>query len=88
MNGGVGAHGHKDWRRITDAEGKKLSDAWDKVAPPALPGRADPWFWIASRSYYGDYGRVRRGGVADSDICLGPDDLLPVPVVRSGPARS
>src|ERR1035437_1649954 len=29
-------HGHDDWRRITDVEGKTLSDAWDKVAPPAL----------------------------------------------------
>ncbi len=78
-----GLHGHKDWRRITDAEGETLSKAWDKVAPAELPpGR---WFWLASLNTSG-YGRVRRGGEADWDY-LGRGNSGPVPVVRSGPAR-
>ena len=81
-----GLHGHKDWRRITDAEGDTLSKVWDKVAPAELQGSAAPWFWLASP--YDDFsGRVRRGGEADwhSGHRYGS---IPVPVVRSGPARS
>ncbi len=79
-------HGHKDWRRITDAEGETLSKAWDKVAPAALQGRAAPWFWLAS-PFFNNSGRVRRGGEADWIISYrGLSN--PVPVVRSGPARS
>ena len=81
-----GLHGHKDWRRITDAEGETLSKAWDKVAPAELQGSAAPWFWLASP--YGNYiGRVRRGGEADWGNFF-RFDSIPVPVVRSGPARS
>ncbi len=83
VNAGDGLHGHKDWCRITDAEGKKLSDVWNKVAPPALQGSAAPWFWLASP---GTNGRMRRGGEADGTY--GRDCLRPVPVVRSGPALS
>ncbi len=86
VNAGNGTHGHKDWRRITDAEGKTLSEVWDKVAPPALQGRAAPWFWLASPNS-NFYGRVRRGGEADGTN-LYRHNSLPVPVVRSGPARS
>jgi hypothetical protein len=83
-----GMHGHKDWRRITDAEGATLSKAWDKVAPAELQGRAAPWFWLASPYYYYTlYGRVRRGGEAGWDG-TNRDSSGPVPVVRSGPARS
>ena len=85
VNARSGTHGHKDWRRITDEEGKTLADVWNKVAPPALQGRAAPWFWLASPDHY--HGRVRRGGEADGNY-NNRDDLLPVPVVRSGPARS
>jgi hypothetical protein len=87
VNAGNGTHGHKDWRRITDAEGKTLSEVWNKVAPPALQGRAAPWFWLASP--YDDFngGRVRRGGEAGWYNSY-RNYSLPVPVVRSGPARS
>lgn len=82
-----GLHGHKDWRRITDAEGETLSKAWDKVAPAELQGRAAPWFWLASPYYLIYVGRVCRGGEADW-LYGNRDDSDPVPVVRSGPARS
>jgi hypothetical protein len=86
VNAGNGTHGHKDWRRISDAEGKKLSDAWNKVAPPALQGRAAPWFWLASPYGNDCDGRVRRGGETVSASHYRYDSL-PVPVVRSGPVR-
>ncbi len=79
------AHGHNDWRRITDAEGETLSKAWDKVEPRELQGSAAPWFWLAS-SDNDVTGRVRRGGDADWDGKY-QDYSRPVPVVRSGPAR-
>ena len=82
-----GLHGHKDWRRITDAEGETLSKAWDKVAPAELQGPAAPWFWLAS-PYDIDGGRVRRGGEAGWDASDFRFVSYPVPVVRSGPARS
>jgi hypothetical protein len=82
------AHGHSDWRNITDDGGKTLSEVWDKVAPDELKGRAAPWFWLASPyDGFSGYGRVRRGGEADWGF-LYRDHSLPVPVVRSGPARS
>jgi hypothetical protein len=80
-------HGHKDWRRITDAEGETLSKAWDKVAPAELQGPAAPWFWLASPNFL-NIGRVRRGGDADWYILTFRSYSYPVPVVRSGPARS
>lgn len=82
-----GLHGHKDWRRITDAEGEMLSRAWDKVAPAELQGRDAPWFWLASPGTVYGYGlgRVHRGGEADWDNFFRTDSL-PVPVIRSGPA--
>ena len=79
-------HGHQDWRRITDDEGETLSKNWDKVAPAELQGRAAPWFWLASPNFY-DGGRVRRGGEADWNN-NNRNNSNPVPVVRSGPARS
>jgi hypothetical protein len=90
VNAGSGTHGHKDWRRITDEEGKTLSEVWNKVAPAALKGRAAPWFWLASPysfNYTSNLGRVRRGGEADW-YSRNRYDSLPVPVVRSGPAQS
>jgi hypothetical protein len=86
VNAGKGRHGHKDWRRITEAEGKTLSEVWDKVAPPALKGRAAPWFWLPGQSFVDD-GMARKGGEADWDF-LDKYFSLPVPVVRSGPAWS
>ena len=82
-------HGHSDWRRITDAEGKTLSQVWKNVAPPELRVRAAPCFWLAS-PYCASIARMRRGGEADwsSYDILGRTDSLPVPVIRSGPARS
>jgi hypothetical protein len=80
------ANGHNDWRNITDGEGKTLSEVWDKVAPIELKGRAAPWFWLAS-PYIIVYGRVRRGGDSGWDVDTRYGSL-PVPVVRSGPARS
>lgn len=82
-----GLHGHKDWRRITDAEGEILSKAWDRVAPPEWQGRRPaPWFWLASpSSIIPSAGRMRRGGEAESGIISQNKPLL-VPVVRSGPA--
>ncbi len=79
-------HGHNDWRRITDDEGATLSKNWGKVAPAELQGRAAPWFWLAS-PIFNSVGCVRRGGEADWG---GTDRVnsFPVPVVRSGPARS
>lgn len=79
-------HGHNDWRRITDEEGEILSKAWDKVAPAKLQGRNAPWFWLASHVNSG-LGRVRRGGEAGWHF-LNRTYSDPVPVVRSGPARS
>ena len=74
-------HGHRDWRRITDDEGKTLADNWAKVT------KQDPeWFWLASPSSYTS-GRVRCGGFSDWIISYRINSL-PVPVVRSGPARS
>jgi hypothetical protein len=81
-----GLHGHKDWRLITDAEGETLSKAWDKVAPTELQGRAAPWLWLASPVYKVDR-LVRRGGEADWNYFY-RGVSTPVPVVRSGPARS
>ncbi|QQG37317.1 MAG: hypothetical protein HYS17_06030 [Micavibrio aeruginosavorus] len=77
-------HGHKDWRRITDAEGVTLSEAWDKVAPAELQGRAAPWFWLDATEYDIN-GRVRQGGEPDWDRVF-RFFSLPVPLVRSGPA--
>ena len=79
-------HGHNDWRRITDDEGATLSKNWGKVAPAELQGRAAPWFWLAS-PLSDIFGRVRRGGEADWGY-FGRSNSDPVPVVRSGPARS
>jgi len=79
-------HGHNDWRRITDDEGATLSKNWGKVAPAELQGRAAPWFWLASPDGT-NFGRVRRGGEADW-LYYYRDYSYPVPVVRSGPARS
>lgn len=76
--------GHKDWRKITDAEGETLSKVWDKVAPPDMRGRAAPWFWVAS-SWGDTVARVRRGGEEDW-TSRNRYLLLPVPVVRTGPA--
>jgi len=78
-------HGHKDWRRITDAEGETLSKIWAKVAPAELQGSAAPWFWLAS-SWGDTVGRVRRGGEEDWTSRNRLLFSLPVPVVRSGPA--
>jgi hypothetical protein len=80
------AHGHNDWRNITDEEGATLSAVWDKVAPPEQQGRAAPWFWLASPNY-NFFGRVRRGGEADWNL-YNRNGSLPVPCVCSGPARS
>jgi len=83
-----GLRGHKDWRRVTDNEARALAKVWDKVAPPPLQGSAAPWFWGKSINfidYY--YARVYRGGEAE---CR-PNHRFgsrPVPIVRSGPARS
>ncbi len=74
-------HGHSDWRRITDDEGKTLADNWDKVTT-----QNSEWFWLASPGY-DDNGRVRRG-CGSVWINIYRDNSLPVPVVRSGPARS
>ncbi len=79
-------HGHNDWRRITDDEGETLSKNWGKVVPAELQGRAAPWFWLAS-PYDDKGGRVRRGGEAVWDYTY-RHGSYPVPVVRSGPARS
>lgn len=79
-------HGHNDWRRVTNDEAGTLASAWNKVAPDALQGRAAPWFWGASIVLYST-GRVYRGGESVwRDFHR--DDSRPVPVVRSGPARS
>ncbi len=96
-------NGHKDWGRITAAQGKILSDVWDKAllkfwqeegrrfAPPEFEkqGWQDkdrPWFWLASPGGNSG-GRVRRGGEADWSND-NRSNSYPVPVVRSGPARS
>lgn len=74
-------HGHRDWRRITDDEGETLADNWAKVTTQ------DPeWFWLAS-PYNSYYGRVRCGGDSDWNGYTRVSSI-PVPVVRSGPARS
>ena len=81
-----GLHGHKDWRRISDAEGKTLSQVWKNVASPKLQSSDAPSFWLPSADNF-EYGRVRRGGEADWHYFMRVFSL-PVPVVRSGPARS
>ena len=74
-------HGHSDWRRITDDEGKTLADNWAKVTTQ------DPeWFWLASPYDFLNRGRVRCSGDSDYIIIVRDDSNL-VPVVRSGPAR-
>lgn len=35
-------HGHGDWRRITDAEGKTLADNWAKLQRKTLNGFGSP----------------------------------------------
>lgn len=80
-----GLHGHNDWRPITDAEGEQLSKIWVQVAPIYLQGRDTPRFWLALPAPFGD-GRARRGGEADWEYRYRYYSL-PVPVVRSGPAR-
>jgi len=79
-------HGYNDWRKITDTEGKKLAEAWNKVAPHEQQGSAAPWFWIAPpyipKNHHG-YGRVRSGSEADWGS-LSQIVSRPVPVVRSG----
>lgn len=71
---------HKDWRHITDDEGKTLADNWTQVTtqPPE-------WFWIASPYDYAR-GYARCGDYSEWDE-IKRSNSLPVPVVRSGPAR-
>lgn len=74
-------HGHNDWRRITDDEGKTLADNWARVTTH------DPeWFWLAS-SVSNYSGRVRHGGRSDWRR-LDRGYSYPVPVVRCGLARN
>jgi hypothetical protein len=81
------AHGHNDWRRITNSEGRTLSKLWEKVAPRELQGNAAPWFWLASPLIIFDHlGPVSRGGYWGWDG-VSREVSRPVPVVRSGPAR-
>lgn len=75
-------HGHKDWRRITEGEGKTLADNWAKVTT-----QAPEWFWLASSDYFFNGGRVRCGGISDWNS-YGRNYSYPVPVVRSGPAQN
>lgn len=80
-------HGHTDWRKITDDEGATLAQVWDKVAPPELQGSTSPWFWLASPDA-NNLGRVRRGGESAVWGDTNRLNLIPVPCLRSGPARS
>lgn len=85
------AHGHEDWRRITEAEGVTLSQVWDKVAPPILQGRYAPHFWTAAPVGM-NQGIHRQGGweVSHINYLTTSHDISsrPVPVVRSGPIPS
>ncbi len=81
-------HGHRDWRLLDvsrwntpNDEGKTLAYNWAKVTL-----RDPEWFWLASSDDYGG-GRVRLGG---DSVWISIDRGIshPVPVVRSGPARS
>lgn len=78
-------HGHKGWRTITDLEAINLANAWEKVAPAELKGRASPWFWGASEVEQ-RYGVVFHGGISKPSS-IGKRYNLPVPVVRTGRAR-
>ena len=78
-------HGYRDWRRITDDEGKTLSKTWNKVATPSAAARP-PSLWLAS-SYDSSNGRVLH--IGNHNRNQSNDDKLnlhSVPVVRSGPA--
>lgn len=73
-------HGHTDWRRITDDEGYRLAQDWDKVTTQ------DPKsFWLASLQNDDD-GRV----LLPESGCYTTNRRNPdvwVPLIRSGPAR-
>lgn len=79
------AHGHTDWRSITNAEGNGLYAAWNKVAPKHLRGNKAPQFWSASSPYL-DLVSLDSNGKAQWGK-IHRNDVLPVPVVRNGPAR-
>lgn len=80
-------HGHNDWRLLDvskwdtpDDEGRTLADNWAKVTT-----KNPEWFWLAS-SLDDEDGRVRCGGNLNWRSSYRVY-TLPVPVVRSGPAR-
>jgi hypothetical protein len=81
------AHGHRDWRNITDKEGETLAKVWNKVAPPELLGSAAPWFWLQNYTgFHRDAGARRAGETSLRGVFSGIP--LAVPCVRSGPALS
>jgi hypothetical protein len=83
------AHGHDDWRNITDEEGKELCQVWEKVAPDELKDYRAPWFWLTSvNPFHSDQGKIRS---SKDFLCwhgLDRGATQEVPVVRSGPAQS
>lgn len=88
----AGLHGHKDWRRITDTAGDTLAEVWNKVAPKELQGPNAPLFWISSSKNLGLCGSTNVGGgkgdiYSDSLYEMVKISSLPVPVIRSGPAK-
>lgn len=95
--------GHRDWRRITDVEGKKISEIWNKAVLKVWEeeGRkfAPPEF--EQHCWQKDKLRPLFWLATPCDevlgyVCSGSEDVRhpfgkgfpnPVPVVRSGPAR-
>jgi hypothetical protein len=86
-NEGQGLHGHKDWRLGDDEELEGVKNNWPVIAPPELQGSAASWFWGAAVCYRGDDARVWHPGMGEGHTIF-RGRLLPVPLVRSFPARS
>lgn len=86
FNNRIALHSHKDWRLSRFDECETLCENWWKVAPEEFQGYAAPWFWTDS-PFLLFFGRKRRGGDK-----FGGDSFrlhkLPVPIFRTGPARS
>jgi hypothetical protein len=75
------AHGHDDWRRLTDAEASLLARVWLKVARGRLP--EDYWMSSSFGNPESLQGQVRRGGEGVPIWITNRDKDLWVPVVRA-----
>jgi hypothetical protein len=89
-NSGKGLHGHTDWRLGTDTELEKdVKKNWNKLTSPKLQGSAAPEFWGATVRTVGNVASVWCGANSEGlYLYRYVGDSLPVPLIRTFPARS